>query len=97
MRTASVTEFKARLSHYLRIVRRGSEVEILERGVPVARLVGVPREPRGNDQDRIERLCKTGVLRRGRGDLRWLLIEPPLGAQNVDLARALDEDREDRA
>ena len=39
MKTASVTELKANLSSYLRMVRRGSEVQILERGVPIARLV----------------------------------------------------------
>ena len=94
MRTASVTDLKARLSHYLRIVRRGSEVEIVQRGVPVARLVGVPKSPRGSDRERIEQLSKAGILRRGNGELRWLLSEPLIGG--LELSRAVKEDREDR-
>jgi prevent-host-death family protein len=97
MKTASVTELKANLSRYLGIVRRGSEVEILERGVPIARLVGLGGAVRGADKERIERLAKAGVLRRGKGDLRWLLEEPPLQVKGADLSRALDEDRGDRA
>jgi len=96
MKTASVTELKARLSHYLRMVRRGSEVEILDRGVPVARLVSVPLARRSRDHERIERLCKAGVLRRGKGNLRWLLTEHPMVTPGVDLRRAVEEDREDR-
>ncbi|MBN1610225.1 MAG: type II toxin-antitoxin system prevent-host-death family antitoxin [Polyangiaceae bacterium] len=96
MKTASVTELKARLSHFVRMARRGTEVEILERGVPVARLVGLPRASAGRDRERIERLSRAGVLRRGRGDVRWLLSEPPIAQRGVELARAVDEDRGDR-
>lgn len=35
---ASVTDVKNRLSHYLRLVKRGETVEILERSSPIARL-----------------------------------------------------------
>jgi prevent-host-death family protein len=37
----SVAELKARLSHYLRIVRAGQDVIVTDRGVPVARLCPV--------------------------------------------------------
>jgi prevent-host-death family protein len=96
VRTASVTELKANLSRYLRAVRRGGEVQILERGVPVARLVGVSSEDGGSDEERLERLARAGILRRGSGDLRWLLSEPPIVAREAALSGALDEDREDR-
>ena len=39
MTTASISELKANLSRYLREVRRGNEVEVLDRGAPVATLV----------------------------------------------------------
>ena len=39
MSTAGIAELKARLSHYLRGVRRGGEVVILDRDTPVARIV----------------------------------------------------------
>ncbi|MCY3540106.1 MAG: type II toxin-antitoxin system prevent-host-death family antitoxin [bacterium] len=38
MTQATVSELEANLSHYLRQVRRGGEIEILDRGRPVARL-----------------------------------------------------------
>ncbi|MFQ5678347.1 MAG: type II toxin-antitoxin system Phd/YefM family antitoxin [Gemmatimonadota bacterium] len=40
-----VAELKARLSHYLRRVRRGHPVTVLDRDTPIARLV--PLEPSG--------------------------------------------------
>jgi len=94
MKTASVTELKAQLAHYLRMVRRGTEVQVLERGVPIARLVGI-QPAAGRDTERIERLAKSGVLRRGSGDLSWLLTQPPVPAK-AELTEALDADREDR-
>jgi prevent-host-death family protein len=41
MTTVSVSELKAHLSRYLREVRRGGEVQVLDRGRPVAGLTGV--------------------------------------------------------
>lgn len=94
MKTASVTELKAQLAHYLRMVRRGTEVQVLERGVPIARLVGI-QPVAGRDTERIERLAKSGVLRRGSGDLSWVWRQPPVPAK-AKLSEALDADREDR-
>lgn len=95
MSTVSVTELKAKLSAYLREVRRGGEVQILDRGEPVARLVPVTPWSAGADPDteeRRQRLIATGALRPGAG------IDPavlPLPI-SVDLGRALDGDRSDR-
>ena len=93
MRSVSVTELKANLARYLRTVRRGTEVQILERGVPIARLVALPGVREG---DRLEQLAKAGIVRRGTGDLSWLAAEPAFSAPGADLSRALEEDREDR-
>src|SRR5262245_10769457 len=49
MKQASVTELKNQLSRYLRLVKRGETIEILEHSVPVARLEGV--QGRGADRD----------------------------------------------
>jgi prevent-host-death family protein len=90
MKTASVSELKARISAYLRWVKRGGEVEILERGVPVARLVPVA----GSDRGRRQRLAAAGIVRLGSGDASWILGEPrPRGLR---LREALEEEREDR-
>jgi prevent-host-death family protein len=95
MKAVSVTELKAHLSKYLRQVRRGGEVQVLDRGVPVARLVGLP-SVRDDDRARIERLVRAGALRPARGDASWLLAEEPLEAPQADVSGALREDREDR-
>lgn len=94
MKTVSVSELKAELSRYLRSVRRGGEVQILERGVPIARLVAMP--PGSPDGERIARLVGAGILKPGSGDARALLARPPL-VLRADLSGALDEEREDRA
>jgi len=92
----SVTELKAELARYLRMVQRGSEVQISERGVPIARLVGLGPAGEGVDRARIDRLVKGGILRRGTGDLGWLLDEPAVAAPGAEVSRALDEERGDR-
>src|SRR5450432_3248907 len=96
MKSVSVTDLKANLSRYLRLVRRGSEVQVLERGVPIARLVGLRDSVEGDDRLRLDRLVRGGILRRGSGDLTWILRDPPIFAPNADLSGALDEDRGDR-
>lgn len=95
MTTVSVTELKARLSAYLREVRRGGEVQILDRGEPVARLVPLPPMHADADpeaRERRARLIASGMLRPGTGVDPTLLPIPVA----VDLGRALDDDRTDR-
>ena len=38
---ANITEIKNRLSHYLRLIQGGEEIEIIGRKTPVARIIGV--------------------------------------------------------
>ena len=42
MRRVRIAELKARLSEYLRAVRRGETIAVLDRDTPVAHLVPVP-------------------------------------------------------
>ncbi len=88
----SVSELKANLSRYLREVRRGGELQVTDRGTPVARLVP-PAEP---EDEHLGRLIKLGVLRAGQGDAAAVLDEPPLQIP-TSLTDALAEEREDRA
>ena len=92
MSTVSISELKANLSRYLREVRRGGEVQVLDRGAPVARLVPAAA---GDDQGVRERLVGTGLLRPGKGGAASVLDEPPL-ALGVSVSQALSEDRTDR-
>jgi prevent-host-death family protein len=99
MKAVSVSELKANLSRYLDMVQRGSEVQVLERGVPIARLVGLEAgRPKGrkDEQDRLDRLERAGMIRRGTGDLRWVLEQEPLKVPGPSVVEALLEDREDR-
>ena len=98
MAIASVSQLKANLSRYLRMVRRGSEVQILERGIPIARLSALSAGPasRTDEAKRLDRLARAGILRRGRGNLAWLTDAPALRAPESDLSGALAEDRDDR-
>ena len=96
MTRVSISELKAQLSKYIREVKRGGEVQILDRGEPVAMLVAIPsRDVRSDDDERRERLIREGIIVPGKGDGRAILAMPPLKLK-VDLLKALDEDREDR-
>lgn len=46
MKSVRIAELKARLSEYLRIVRRGHPVLILDRNTPIARIVPYRQESR---------------------------------------------------
>jgi prevent-host-death family protein len=92
--TASVAELKARLSEYLRRVKRGDEIIVTERGTPVARLTAL--EPAERRATRRKRLVQAGVLRGGTGRLRKALLTPPAGPQvGRHIVDALIEERED--
>lgn len=94
MTRVSVTELKANLSRYLRVVRRGGEVQILDRGTPVARLTGLGGAA-GGDAERRARLQRAGILSLGSGDSSKIAETPPLRLP-TSLAAALEEDRADR-
>lgn len=88
----SISDLKANLSRYLREVRRGGEVQILDRGRPVARLAA-PAVP--DDDDLRTRLVSAGVIRPGSGRAAGILEQPPLALRS-NLSRALVEDRDER-
>jgi prevent-host-death family protein len=62
MRTAKISELKAKLSAHIRYVKNGEEVLILDRNKPVARLVSVEPIEGNDDEARRNRLIAKGVL-----------------------------------
>ena len=92
MTTASISALKANLSRYVRHVRRGGEVQILDRGVPVARLMAP--EP-GSDDAARDRMVRDGLLRPREGPAASILDSPPLELP-TSISQALAEDRTDR-
>lgn len=94
MRNVSVSELKAHLSKYLQEVRRGGEVLVLDRGVPVARLSGAVTQV-GADEDHRQRLIRSGLVRSRTSATSTVLSQPPMPIGG-DIGGALDEDRSDR-
>ena len=93
MTRVSISELKAHLSRYLREVRRGGEVQVLDRGVPIARLTKIATAPL--ESDRRERLVRSGVVRPGTGDASEVLSEELIEVR-ASILDALVEARADR-
>jgi prevent-host-death family protein len=60
MRTAKISELKAKLSAQIAYVKQGEEVLIFDRNTPVARLVSVG--PAGEEDARRQRLIAKGII-----------------------------------
>jgi prevent-host-death family protein len=95
MKRVSVTELKNQLSRYLRLVKRGETVEVMERSVPVARLQAVA--PASIDHDaHMRRLVRDGLIIPARkGPYLDFLKRPPVPC-SVDAVQILIEQRGDR-
>lgn len=84
MEKAKISELRDRLSYYLRRVREGESIEILDRKDPVARLIPVPAASEAS-QAWVRRLQRAGTVNVGRMQgVRALLDkkakrEPPSG------------------
>jgi prevent-host-death family protein len=94
MKTASVSELKSRLSEFLRQVRGGNSVMVMDRGRPVA-LLGPYQGAAGADGDLAE-LRDAGLVRVGSDQIPrdyWTLplAEDPEGW----VLKALLEEREE--
>jgi prevent-host-death family protein len=93
MKTAAVSELKARLSEYLNQVKAGMEVLVTDRGKPVARLVPVSRTK--DLKESLVRMEKQGIIRLGPGKLPEDFWRIPRPDDPKDLVlKALLEERE---
>jgi antitoxin (DNA-binding transcriptional repressor) of toxin-antitoxin stability system len=96
MKSVNVAELKNRLSHYLRIVRRGEPILVRDRDRVIARIepAGGPGAPAGDDDERLADLEARGIVRRGRGKITAdLLARRP--KVRADVVGALLRERED--
>lgn len=93
MKTAAVSELKARLSKYLDRVKSGEEVLITDRGNPVARLLPVSRARAARQT--MATMEKRGLIRLGSGKLPKDFWKMPKAEDSEGLVlRALLEERE---
>ncbi|MGH8682808.1 MAG: type II toxin-antitoxin system Phd/YefM family antitoxin [Burkholderiales bacterium] len=91
MERATISELKNRLSAYLKKVRAGETVLILDRDQPVARLERVVAEERG--QDRLTRLERSGLLRRATRPLAVKTLRGTAPKPKQSVVQALLEER----
>ncbi|MCC7330926.1 MAG: type II toxin-antitoxin system prevent-host-death family antitoxin [Gammaproteobacteria bacterium] len=90
MEKVAISEIKNRLSAYLRKVKAGQVVVIMDRDQPVARLERIGAD--AHQDDRLRRLEQAGLLRPARRPLRPAVVKgkPPKARQSV-LDALLDE------
>jgi antitoxin (DNA-binding transcriptional repressor) of toxin-antitoxin stability system len=92
---ATISQIKNQLSRYLRLVRAGESVLILDRDRPVARIE--PITAGGEADERLARLERAGMLRRASGSLEEARpLEGVPGPSAGVLAALLEERREGR-
>ena len=94
-KSISVSDLKEHLSRYLRQVQRGVEIQVTNRGKPIARMVKMSGRP-GDPDERRTRLVAAGVISAGRGDASAMLDQPPIEVPGAGLSESLSEERGDR-
>ena len=86
MRKVSITEAKNGLSALIDSVKSGSSVLIMDRGRPVARLEPVAPKSDLNDDERLARLIRNGVVKPARKPFPKELFDEPLPRPNGDVS-----------
>jgi prevent-host-death family protein len=94
METASITEVKNGLSAIIDRVRAGESIVVTDRGIPVA--VIEPVSGRIDVEDRLARLARAGLIRRGTGEIPLELMRTPgptVRGQGLSAAEIIIEER----
>src|SRR4051812_15199243 len=94
MTSVEVTEIANNIDEVLDRMKKGEQVVVTQNGVVVAELTPTAARRDESEDEKLTRLEKAGIIRRGRGSVpRWLIDEPPPkakgGASIVDAV--LDE------
>ena len=99
MIVVSISEAKNRLSAFIDKVKRGDTVVITDRGRPVAQLESVARDQPVDEEGRLARLERNGLIKRGKQTppTQMMRDPPPSLRDGVDILQVLlDERAEDR-
>lgn len=97
----NISEIKNRLSYYLKLVRGGEQIEILDRKIPVARLIHISQT--GADEGEaswIKEMQQLGIVsppRKRGGNLQLLAKKEVISSKKRrkhDILAALLEERE---
>lgn len=92
MEKASVSQLKDHLSAYLKKVRAGRSILIVDRDVPIATL---ERIQGARHDDRLTRLEKAGILRRSERPLDVAALREPGPRVRQGVLEALIHDRDE--
>jgi prevent-host-death family protein len=96
MKKAGIAELKNNLSRYLDQVKSGESILVLDRNQPVAQIVPLQKGVRSAiaEDDRLARLERKGLIRRGTGGSgRWLTKRRLVKVDGGILQDLLDERR----
>lgn len=96
MKTVGVRELKNRLSHYLRLVRRGERVLITDRGEVVAEVRATSAAEQQNAAAGIEALVRRGLASAGGANDPSLYPPMPPALPEGEVRRLLDLERGER-
>ena len=91
MEKATISEIKNHLSAYLKKVKAGQSILILDRDQPVARLERVERDE--HPDDRLTRLERAGLIRRATRPVPIKTLKAPAPKAKAGVLQALVEDR----
>jgi len=96
MRSVNIADLKNNLSRYLSEVRRGEEVLVKDRNKPIARIV--PLEPEEKGEAELQELIAQGSARPPRSSeaLPESFWKQPLPKADIDLLDLIREDRDGR-
>ena len=96
MKKAGIAALKNNLSRYIDQVKAGESILVMDRNQPVAQIVPLGSKGRGFGaaEDRLTRLERKGLIRRGTGgSIKWLLKRRPPKLKGSVLQDFLDERR----
>ena len=96
MKKAGIAALKNNLSRYIDQVKAGESILVMDRNQPVAQIVPLGSKGRGlaSSEDRLTRLERKGLIRRGTGSsIKWLLKRRPPKLKGSVLQDFLDERR----
>lgn len=95
MKVATISQAKNQFSAFIDLVRHGETVIVTDREQPVARIEPFIASDADEDDARLSRLERAGVIRRGRARPDEVdLPEPAAASPDVDILAALLEERE---
>jgi len=97
MKVATISQTKNNLSALLDKVRHGETILIVDRDRPVARIVPVQTSDVPDQEGRLRRLERAGLIRRGTGGAVAEILRgrPPKPLKGGDILKALLAEREE--